>query len=84
MRVTGSRCKCAECGDFFNSTTAFDKHRAGPYDRPPFRWCLSEFAMEVVGMAKNADGFWASKLFGDAKTRAFAPGVVRVVAGIHG
>lgn len=63
MRLTGDRCRCGECGEHFNSTRAFDKHRKGDYGNPgekpgTGRWCLSEFGMEALGMAKNAGGFW--------------------------
>lgn len=30
LKVTGSRCQCRNCGAYFNSVSAFDKHRKGP------------------------------------------------------
>ena len=66
-KLTGNRCKCAECGEFFNSAYAFDKHRVGAYETDPGRWCLSEFGMEALRMAKNLSGFWLSSV--DRRTK---------------
>lgn len=57
-RLAGDRNQCPSCGEFFNSTLAFDKHRTGDY---PARHCLSPDAMVAKGMAVSSAGFWVSK-----------------------
>jgi len=53
LKVTNSRCKCSGCGEFFNSTGAFDKHRKGKADA---RYC------DTSGMVKNDGGYWVTAL----------------------
>ena len=58
MRVGNSRCQCSGfpykgCGEYFNSTYAFDLHRIGMDRR-----CLSADEMLAAGMSKNSDGCW--------------------------
>lgn len=48
-KVTGSRCLCRDCNEYFNSVAAFDKHRRGPMDS---RRC------DTAGMVKNNAGYW--------------------------
>jgi len=55
MKLTGSRCQCRACGEYFNSTSAFDKHRFGIPDK---RYCMSEYVMLAEGLSKNAALFW--------------------------
>ena len=63
-RLTGARCRCAGCGALFNSVTAFDLHRVGPYsqlDDPTgerCRRCLTVEEMTRRGMSINSAGFW--------------------------
>ncbi len=57
MKLTGNRCQCAECGEYFNSVAAFDKHRVGNMDN---RWCLPVEEMEAQGMGKNKAGYWVT------------------------
>ena len=54
MKLTGNRCRCAACGEYFNSVAAFDMHRAG---RPDGRRCEEPSG---IGMAKNNAGFWVT------------------------
>lgn len=59
-KLRGDHCQCAGaphagCGERFNSTRAFDKHRA---DADSSRRCLSAAEMQAKGMALNARGFW--------------------------
>lgn len=56
--LNNRRCVCRGCGEFFNSTPAFDKHRA---NKGGFR-CLTPAEMEAKGMAKNAGGWWVTAL----------------------
>lgn len=37
--LTGERCRCRACGEYFNSAKAFDRHRFGAWDGPE-RWRL--------------------------------------------
>jgi hypothetical protein len=57
-RLTGYRNQCPGCGELFNSTAAFDKHRTGPmHDRR----CMSAEEMRAAGMEKNTAGFWITE-----------------------
>jgi hypothetical protein len=64
MRLTGDRNQCQGCKEFFNSTTAFDKHRTGQHGVD--RRCLDEPEMLSKGMAKNSAGFWVGSLMVNA------------------
>lgn len=59
MRLTGDRCRCATCLEYFNSSAAFDKHRIGRFD-PPERRCRSVEEMAAAGMVRNARGYWVT------------------------
>lgn len=57
MKLQGRRCQCGDggrnggCGEYFTTTSAFDRHRVGNRGAPwADRWCLSEFGMEAIGM----------------------------------
>jgi hypothetical protein len=56
--LTGDRNQCGGCGEFFNSTFAFDKHRTGEFGKD--RRCLAADEMRARGMSTNAAGFWIS------------------------
>jgi hypothetical protein len=70
MKVSGDRNQCAGCGEFFNSSAAFDKHRTGAFGSPMgdgtymmhSRRCLSGEEMRTKGMDKNASGYWVTAL----------------------
>lgn len=49
MKLTGRRCQCAACGKYFNTVSAFDKHRAGSH-RLDSRRCLETDEMEKADM----------------------------------
>jgi hypothetical protein len=53
-KLTGTRCQCASCGLLFNSTTAFDSHRAGSFSQ---RRCLTSEELHALGYEPNAAGF---------------------------
>ena len=59
MKLSGDRCQCTACGEYFNSTYAFDKHRKGDYKA---RFCLSVDEMIAKGFGKNPKGFWTSSI----------------------
>lgn len=60
MKLSGRRCQCPACGQYFNSVYGFDKHRSGPYDHR--RRCLDTKEMESLGMSKNTAGFWITSV----------------------
>jgi hypothetical protein len=55
--LRGDHCRCTSCGEYFNSTKAFDKHRRGSY---PERRCLTPEEMLAIGMSKNAGDWWVT------------------------
>jgi hypothetical protein len=59
MILTGSRNQCGNCGQYFNSNTAFEKHRTGVFGID--RRCLNDQEMEAKKMAKNTAGFWTGE-----------------------
>ena len=63
--LRGDRCRCSVmtggCGLDFNSTAAFDKHRTWAVGKV-LRRCLTVEEMLQRGMAKNATGYWVTKL----------------------
>ena len=65
--LTGSRCLCRGCGQYFNSTSAFDLHRVG---KPEARRCLSTDEMVEAGMTRNAGGFLVSRVMPTHRARA--------------
>src|SRR6185312_16619560 len=58
-KLTGNRCQCAACGEYFNGVQPFEKHHAGTYGID--RRCLDVQAMEAAGFVRNAAGFWTSE-----------------------
>lgn len=63
MKLTGNRCQCKGCGEYFNSAHTFDHHRVGhfaPINRPSTRRCLSVVEMLAKGWLRNEAGFWIS------------------------
>jgi hypothetical protein len=56
-KLRGDHCRCSGCGAFFNSTRAFDKHRAGELAD---RRCLSADDMLAKGMSLSPSGWWVS------------------------
>lgn len=55
-RLSGDRNQCPSCHLYFNSTSAFDKHRTGDFSGQ--RTCLTEQEMAQRGMVVRDDGFW--------------------------
>jgi hypothetical protein len=55
-KLSGDRNRCPSCLAYFNSITAFDKHRTGKFDGS--RRCLSTDEMLAQGFGKTSDGFW--------------------------
>jgi hypothetical protein len=69
MKLSGDRNQCAGCGEYFNSSAAFDKHRTGAFGAPMgdgtymqhSRRCRTVAEMQAAGMAKNKDGWWLTE-----------------------
>lgn len=65
MKLTGNRCQCPTCGEYFNGVQPFDKHRVGRYAKPG-KWhgtrrCLTTAEMEAAGFQRNYAGFWCER-----------------------
>ena len=60
MRLTQGtdRCRCAACGEHFNSTAAFDKHRVGTHGVD--RRCSTPDEMRARGMVQTGPGWWVT------------------------
>lgn len=56
-KLTGRRCQCCGCGEYFNGERGFDRHRVGVHGVN--RRCLSNAEMTARGWYLNAAGFWA-------------------------
>jgi len=66
-RLTGTRCECGACHQRFNSTSAFDLHRAGTYGI--HRHCREPSEMLALGMSINEHGFWIERRRGEARQK---------------
>ncbi|GAB3749716.1 FDXHR family putative zinc-binding protein [Lysobacter olei] len=74
-----ARCQCTACGELFNRTRVFDRHRVGEYAKrgewAHSRRCLTPAEMQARGWRRNAAGFWvmdALDAAGQARTRGDA------------
>ena len=61
MKLTGNRNQCQSCKEYFNSNTAFDKHRTGDHGRN--RRCRTPQEMTALGMLVNSAGFWITEKY---------------------
>ena len=59
-KLRGDRCQCTACGEYFNRTSVFDKHRIGDYG---MRRCRTPDVMIAIGMFLGNDGFWRGSRF---------------------
>ena len=50
-------CKCTTCGEYFNSSSAFDYHREGSYTAGNRR-CLTTDEMRAKGMVRLPTRYW--------------------------
>ena len=64
-KLTGDRNQCPGCGQYFNSSFAFDKHRTGDHANNG-RHCLDAENMEKKGMVLGDDGFWRGRSMPDS------------------
>jgi len=79
--ISGDRCFCRACGEYFNSTKAFDKHRTGKYRQlrdpgPETRRCRSFDEMAAKGMSKNSADFWITSKMAAATAAARRPAAI--------
>lgn len=56
LKLTGCRCQCCACGEYFGNVVVFDRHRVGQHGVN--RRCLSPDEMAAKGWAQNDRGFW--------------------------
>ena len=56
-KLTGRRCQCCGCGEYFNGERGFDRHRVGVHGVN--RRCLTVAEMTARGWYRNAAGFLA-------------------------
>lgn len=59
MKLGSSRNQCGACHQYFNSNTAFERHRTGEHGKD--RRCLTSEEMTKKGWLKNKDGFWITE-----------------------
>lgn len=74
--LTGNRCQCTACGDWFNSTSSFDRHRVGAFEatmQANTRRCLSAGELTARGWVRNAAGFWIQRQREAATIRVEGP-----------
>lgn len=57
IKLTGQKNRC-ECGLYFGSNHAFDKHRYGDFDIRIQRKCRTSDELAGLGWGKDSRGFW--------------------------
>jgi hypothetical protein len=91
-RLTGNRCQCPTCGEYFNGVQPFDKHRTGHYAKPGERLgdrrCLTVAEMETHGFIRNAAGFWCDRASAEPAMQPRAQGFLArrahgAIVGMH-
>lgn len=55
-RLTGNRCQCPTCSEYFGSVRGFDRHRIGIVAAPDRR-CLTVAELSAAGWQRSARGF---------------------------
>ena len=56
MKLSGRKCQCPTCKEYFKSEAGFDKHRVGSFENDTRR-CMTREEMEKKKMMLS-DGFW--------------------------
>lgn len=59
MKVGQSKNQCSGCSEYFNSNSAFEKHRWGKYGVD--RRCMTQEEMKGKLMEQNAGGYWITE-----------------------
>jgi hypothetical protein len=67
-RLTGNRCQCPTCAEYFNGVQPFDKHRVGDIGKD--RRCLTVAEMQARGWMRSPAGFWSERADPHARPRA--------------
>jgi hypothetical protein len=68
--LTGKRCHCSACDEYFNSVSVFDRHRVGNWlNDGANRRCLTIDEMVARGWSINANGFWIERAWGTQSRR---------------
>ncbi len=83
-KLTDSRCQCSGCNEYFNSDSAFDKHRVGEFGRaigPNIRRCLSPDEMRAEGMVYKTQPGGQKWWVGSEREGGFQPYPGRVKGG---
>lgn len=75
-RLTGSRCLCRGCGEYFNSVRSFDCHRI--WASATVRRCITPDEMFGKGMSVNSSGFWITEPLREDRVKAAAPQISAV------
>ena len=55
-KLTGNRCQCTVCGDYFGSVRGFERHRVGSVGASDRR-CMTVAEMLAAGWQRNPAGF---------------------------
>jgi hypothetical protein len=82
-RLTGNRCQCPTCGDYFGSLRGFDRHRIGTVGAPDRR-CKTEAEMMADGWQRNARGFLLTPDPRRAGASISAPRITPPATGVAG
>jgi hypothetical protein len=61
VKLTGNRNQCQGCKQYFNSNSAFDKHRTGEHGVN--RRCRTPDELTALGMLVNHAGFWITEKY---------------------
>lgn len=59
QKLTGNKCECTACGQFFNRVSTFDRHRVGQFGVD--RRCLTMDEMTAKGWRLNDKRFWLTE-----------------------
>jgi hypothetical protein len=73
-KLTGNRCQCPTCGDYFASVRGFSRHRIGTVGTADRR-CLTSEELGELGWRRNDRGFLLTPDPRRAGTRAEGPSV---------
>lgn len=55
-KLSGRRCQCGGCGQYFAGITGFEKHRTGAYGSD--RRCMTVAEMAEAGLVETVAGWW--------------------------
>jgi hypothetical protein len=71
-KLTGNRCQCTACGEYFNGAAGFDAHRIGRFGID--RRCLDVAEMTARGWMRNTADFWITDSHAQRAARQSAAG----------